>query len=86
MNHYTFTRNNRRYTRVSRAAALRAWMQGKEVDMIPCKLRAGAPWNPEAVFSDHEITPESFKRAENEAIFYNCNSETGRYLAFFVEG
>lgn len=83
MNNRVFYQNNRRFERVTRQTAERAYNNGLAVVACPVNLRPFAPWNPEAILTRQ--SGETFAQAVNACSYYNCiNRETGRYLAFYL--
>ncbi|SCJ99956.1 Uncharacterised protein [uncultured Eubacterium sp.] len=82
MNKYHFSK----LERVSKTRAKQLYNNGFSVLFIPCKL------NPENNFYNLGIWENiflqgqynSFEELENAFTFYNCNAETGKYIAFYV--
>ena len=72
--------------RVTKAKAKQLYNNGFSVLFIPCNL------NPECEFCNFGIWQniylwgqyESFEKLENAFTFYNCTTETGKYIAFYV--
>lgn len=95
MNKYEFTDSNRVFTRVSKATAKKAFMNGFTIAFCPSNLRPGTPWHPEYITNremrsdyiiDDKGAENDFYNLLNSFEYYNCTStETGRYTAFFVE-
>lgn len=81
-NRVMYDQNNRRFERVTRTTAERAYNNGLAVVACPVNLRPFAPWHPEAVLTRQE--GETFAQAVNACSYYNCNRESGRYLAFYL--
>jgi len=53
---------------------------GVEVYAMPCKLNPASPWNtPMLIRNDISTWDNQLATIE----YYNCNAETGRYLAFY---
>lgn len=95
MNKYTFSHNGKEFTRISKASARKQFLQGKTVFVLPCKVRFGSPWlsafpisrEAQKVYAIDEIGIKNrFESLVNSFEYYNCNSETGKYSAFYVEG
>lgn len=95
MRTYTYTDRGETWIRVSKRAAVTAFMRGDRVALCPVNLRPGAPWHPEYII--HRDSVENFTldeigvmncftdRAKSFA-WYNCTcAETGKYLAYYVE-
>ena len=76
-------------TRISKAAARKLWENNSNFIIVPCKL---SPYGLGALDTSCDLSTEdidnrrSFDKLINEFTFYNCNSETGRYPAFYIEG
>ena len=69
-------------TRISKAAARRAFNAGDVVYFCACNMRPGAPWHPETGADNSD--GGSFAAAAGWAAYYNCTSaEAGRYLAYY---
>ena len=90
MTEYTFTSQGHTFTRVSKTAAKKAFINGFTIALCPCKLRPGTPWYPECIVNretlgeDPADAENEFNRLLNRFEFYNCTNETGRYTAFFI--
>lgn len=95
MNKYEFESNGRIFTRVSKAAAKRAFIDGFTIAFCPSNLRPMTMWHPEYIFNretrgeyiaDETGAENDFNNLLNSFEYYNCtNTETGRYTAFFIE-
>ena len=75
------------FERVSKQAARRIFNAGGVVYLCPVNLRPGAPWNPQTGVknSPNGGGPADFDYLVLAFTAYHCrNSETGRYLAFYV--
>ena len=72
------------YIRTNKATARRIFNSGHDIIAIPCKLNpANQFFAMGAVLNVSFI--ESFENACNSLTYYNCSSETGRYLSFYIE-
>ena len=70
------------FTRISKAAARRAFNAGETVYFCACNMRPGAPWHPEIRANNRN--GGSFEAAVGWAEYYNCTcAETGRHLAYY---
>lgn len=73
--------------RIDRRKAAALYDLGLDVLFIPCKLNPEnnfynlGIW--ENIFLDGQYN--SFSALENAFTFYNCNNETGKYIAFYVK-
>lgn len=87
MNKYTFEKDGKTYCRISKAAAREYYETGVEIYACPCKLRPGGPWHPEVYICREMAFPYAgtFDKVTAYVAGINCiNSETGRYLAYYV--
>lgn len=83
MKKYSFQNNGKEWVRVTKKTARAAYNAGLTIMMCPEKMRPFTPWHLEAYVDkksgcDFNFTVNSFE-------YYNCNSETGRYSAFYVQ-
>ena len=95
MNKYEFTSNGRVFTRVSKATAKRAFMDGFSIAFYPSNLRPVAPFYPgyitnremrEDYVIDEIGMANDFENLLNSFMYYNCTTnETGKYAMFFIE-
>lgn len=77
--------NGKEYTRISKPEAKKRYERGEEVYALPCKLNPeGMYFNPIGLQIDEE-NGATFDGVVNAATYYNCNYETGYYLAFYKE-
>lgn len=67
------------FNRVTRTTAQKLFNEGKNVYGVPCNLR---PSNQYCILFNN--TKGSFSHIENEAMYYNCNNETGKTLWFYT--
>lgn len=71
------------YKRIDKRAARKLFNEKKPVLIIPHKCAPGGVW-----FTGIEMENDgsrTFDEFCNEFIYYNCNSQTGKYPAFYVE-
>ncbi len=73
-------------TRITKTKARSLYENGNAVLFIPCKLNPKSPWGLGMwEHKDHDGQYESFDALCNHYEYYNCNAETGSYIAFYVE-
>jgi hypothetical protein len=72
-----------RYQKVNKMQAHAAFLSGKEIIAIPCKLNPANQFFSMGAVLDNRNFP-SFEKACNQLEYYSCSSETGRYLAFYL--
>lgn len=71
-------------TKINKAQARKLFNAGRDVVAIPCKMDpCNQFWAMGAVLNQDMGT--DFDKACNQLEYYNCSSETGRYLAFYHE-
>lgn len=76
------------YTRISKRAARAAYNAGQIVRLCACNMSPLNVWG--ACFDIRLATSpvldpsHTFDRTVNSFTLYNCNSETGRYPAYYV--
>ena len=91
-----YKQENDKLIRVTRKAAEKAYNEGKAIYLLPCKMRLNNMWiNPyKAIKGEYRpleegyttVVPRSdFDSLENCFTYYNCNNETGRYIAWYIE-
>lgn len=71
--------------RVNKTKAKNLYNKGREIALIPCKCHFGCMMYPTANFYNKNSTHENFEDLCAEFIYYNCNSECGRYLHYYVK-
>ena len=76
------------YKRISKAAARKAYDNGETLRIVPCKV---APVNAWGIGFDERKAEGSaeyvgrFDSLVNGITWYNCNAETGYYLAYYIK-
>ena len=83
MKSYSFANDGKTWARVTKKQALAAYDSGLTVLLCPVKMRPFTPWHLEA-YVDKSSGCE-FNTQANSFEYYNCNSETGRYTAFYIQ-
>lgn len=74
-----------KYIRISKAEAKKKYENGDSVLFIPCKLNPENSWGLGIEENKYLWGQcDSFEKLCNEYTFYNCNSETGTYIAFYT--
>jgi len=81
MREYTFEHEGKTYKRINKRAAEKAFNEGVVV-ICPCNMRPFGVWGMGVHITN---CGRAFDKIVNEFEFYNCNNETGRYAAFYVE-
>lgn len=82
MRNLTFYENGKRFDRVSKAAARRAYENGVPVIFCPVKMHPFGMLG--GAVMDITRTGETFQKVINAFEFYNCTPETGTYTAFYI--
>ena len=83
MKKYSFDNGGKTWERVTKKKARAAYDSGFTVLFCPAKMRHFTPWHLEA-YADKRSGCE-FNTQVNGFEYYNCNSETGRYTAFYIK-
>ena len=81
------------YTRISKTEAKRRFNTGENVLFTPCNLRPGERLFGLSILANIDdwglasVNPREnrFDTMVNEFTWYNCNSETGRYITYYKE-
>lgn len=79
--------NDGTYRRINKTEARRRYEAGEEVTLIPCNLRIDNCWGLALPVARDYWSCEglAFDKVVNEAECFNCNAETGRYLAYYTK-
>ena len=83
MRKYRFENGGKEWVRVTKKIARAAYNAGLTIMMCPVKMRPFTPWHLE-IYAD-KSSNDAFDTVVNGYEYYNCNSETERYSAFYVE-
>ena len=69
------------YQQITKTEAKKRFADGQEICFMPNKI------NPFGMFSCMMVMPkrEDFEKSESECVYYNCSSELGNYLHFYIE-
>lgn len=79
-----FKESNMGLIRVQRRTAKRLFEEGKDIFITPHKMRFSTQWNPP--YSIKAGRSESkFDDIVNNFVYYQCNTETGKYPSFYVK-
>lgn len=77
------------YKRITKTTARKLFNNNVIIYLLPCKASLNSYW-----FSPYEVckidmvlndTFSSFDAMINSFEYYNCNSETGKYTAFYIK-
>lgn len=75
-----------KYRRIDKRVARRLYDAGEDVLFIPCNMRPDNMWGLGIVENKYLLgQEETFDKLVNAYTWYNCNNETGRYIAFYKE-
>ena len=83
MKKYSFENGGKTWERVTKKQAMAEYDSGFTILFCPVKMRPFTPWHLEAYVDNRE--GRAFNTVLNCFEYYNCNSETGRYTAFYVQ-
>ena len=68
--------------KINKTQARKAFNNGLEVTMVPHKANPYSPWFSGASYNN--ASEKSFDELVNNITYYNCNSELGYYLAYYI--
>lgn len=71
-------------TRISKRHAARLYSQGKRVYILPCKMNPSSPWACPAGVQRRPGSSRTLEEYATRYSAYNCNTELGRYPAYYV--
>ena len=69
--------------RVNKTTARKAYEAGKRVYAYPCNVNPESCWYAPCLWLEKE--ENDWDKAINYFIYYNCNKEVGKYLAYYIE-
>ena len=69
-------------TKINKQKAKRLFNEGQDVYIIPCKMNLYSIWGGLMKTNKKEGKWEWFI---NNAIYYNCDSERGKYLHYYID-
>lgn len=86
MNNRYISNNGKTLKRITKTRAKTLYSQGKKVLFVPCKLNPFNMWGL-GIWENNQLDGqfETFEKLVNAYEFYNCSSETGKYIAFYIE-
>ena len=70
--------------KINKVQARKLFNSGRDVVAIPCKMNPNNQFFAMGAVLSKNMGME-FDKACNQLEYYNCSSETGRYLAFYHE-
>lgn len=79
-----FNHNGKELVRVNKQKANRLFNEGKGIYILPCKANPSSIWI-SPMFFEKSAENNDFLSIVNSFEYYNCNSQLGKYSAFFVE-
>ena len=65
--------------------AEKAYNNGKIIWLHPCNLKLKNVWQEPYTFQKSETNQENFTSLVNSFKYYNCDSQRGRRVIFFIE-
>ena len=70
---------------VNKTTARKLWNKGVSIFLHPSKMRFDNPWQqPYLTSKSTNNVSEDFDQVHNDYRYYNCDSERGKYIHFFV--
>jgi hypothetical protein len=76
--------DKKRYVRINKTLAHRAYNMGLTLFMTACKLQPFSDWGTTLEVSGHARDIQTFNEYVNEFSMYNCSYATGTYIVFHV--
>lgn len=70
--------------RVNKTVARKLYNQGFDVGLCPCKANPESPWWLIS-FVNNNRYDHTFDEIVTKYAWYNCNSELGKYVAYYVD-
>lgn len=70
------------YIRIDKRQARKIYENNGDLYMLPCNLNPESPWG---LLLGPVNTFEPFDNMVSWATYYNCDTERGRYLAFYIK-
>lgn len=76
-----------KYHRIDKRVARKMYNEGLDVVFIPCNMRPDSDWGLGIPQNKNNIGNDGtdFDKLVQLYQWYNCNAETGKYVAFYVE-
>lgn len=85
MRQETYNICGKKYMRVTRPRALKAYLQGFDVFACMCNVNLYSQWSLLSLVSQvGHRTEKGFTTFENELLYYNKSHELGYYVKYFV--
>ncbi|MCQ2978073.1 MAG: hypothetical protein MJ232_08670 [archaeon] len=77
---------SRKYKRINKTAAKKLYDNGGEIYFIPCKLDPDNNFYCLGIWESKFLNGQyaDFEKLCNYFTSYNCNNETGLYIAFYI--
>lgn len=73
------------YTRIHGSTARRLFEAGQIIYLVPCRVNPASPWACPAGYRKKTGSARTWAELVNSYTYYNCNTETGRYPAYYIE-
>ena len=84
MNNETRTHKGKTYIRIDKVHARHLFNTGERLVLVPSKFSPFNIWGLQAETERNEFEYSDFDTLVNEFEYYNCDSETGKYAAFWI--
>jgi len=76
---------NEKFKRVDKKVARKHWSKGGTVYLLPCQMRLESHFSVPCSISSNKNSPASqFDVSVKMYEYYNCNSEVGKYVSFYI--
>ena len=72
-------------TKIDKKLARKFYNVGIAIKILPCKINPNSQWYGGGWYDKSITYGRDFDKLVNDYTYYNCNSETGRYCAYYFE-
>lgn len=81
-----YTRQGVKYVRINKRKARIKFNEGKTIFLIPDMMRLENAWQSPCPISNNRLSAigTSFDNHVNDFMYYNCDSERGRGVKYFI--
>lgn len=80
----TIEYNGTYFKQIRKDVAKNYYNNGRSIYAMPCKMRPCRSWGGPNWWNKEYNDGKPFDTLYNEYSYYNCNSETGRYIHFYI--
>ena len=84
-NGQTFNFYGRKFRQCNVTTAEKAFNEGKAICMLQCNLLPYNVWERPMLIERERTHTDNFQFLVSEFMYYNCDTERGRYPVYFIE-